>query len=243
MFGFSTKNTSSGTTATLVHELKIEVANLSAVVSDQQKLIAEMMQDQQKILLQNQSILNQNMTILKRLDASTTESVEIDDINNEVEVVKTNGDEETEERRKSAADALSVKDMKKKDVHNGTIAHSSSGGGKVNKGMVYKKHKRSSVQIEMAATFSNVKFETTFAVLRKTQVPPSHVLCFYFTSCEECSRIINLGYIPCIVECKGVPLSLHGPEGITSEEAGNWKSEVVLGSREVPVVVCLFFTF
>jgi hypothetical protein len=88
------------------------------------------------------------------------------------------------------------------------------------------------INIEMAATFSNSKFETTFSALKRTQVPPSQALAFYFTSYQEAQFIIEHGYISSTQQCDGVPLSLHGPDELVEDDT-KWSTQVAVANKEV----------
>jgi regulator of replication initiation timing len=88
------------------------------------------------------------------------------------------------------------------------------------------------INIEMAATFSNSKFETTFSALKRTQVPPSQALAFYFTSYKEAQFIIEHGYISSTQQCDGVPLSLHGPDELVEDDT-KWSTQVAVANKEV----------
>jgi len=110
--------------------------------------------------------------------------------------------------------------------------------------------KANTVYLEMAASFSNGKFETTFNTIRKTQITQSHVLCFYFTSIDDAKFILSNGFLSSTQECDGIPLSMHGPNEIVEDEEDE-KAAIALAEQEVYVykyihimqlIFLLFFT-
>jgi hypothetical protein len=94
--------------------------------------------------------------------------------------------------------------------------------------------KANTVYLEMAASFSNGKFETTFNTIRKTQITQSHVLCFYFTSIDDAKFILSNGFLSSTQECDGIPLSMHGPNEIVEDEEDE-KAAIALAEQEVYV--------
>jgi hypothetical protein len=66
--------------------------------------------------------------------------------------------------------------------------------------------------VEMASSFSSSKFASTLAAVRQTQVPPSHSLCFMYTSMSTARTLIDDGECPSRRKCGGVPLTLCGPD-------------------------------
>lgn len=66
--------------------------------------------------------------------------------------------------------------------------------------------------VEMASGFSLNKFASTLAVVRQTQVPPSHSLCFMYTSMQKARQLIDNGECPSVFKAQGVPLTLCGPD-------------------------------
>jgi hypothetical protein len=55
------------------------------------------------------------------------------------------------------------------------------------------------IKIEHASGFNDTKFNTTFEYVMLRSVPPSHTLCFYYTSQKEAKNIVANGRIPAIV--------------------------------------------